>query len=181
MPTLISTESYFRPEIASFLLVAIVAAAMSSLDSVLLVTGTTCHRDIVSLWRPAATDAQALRSTRLYVVVIAFVTAMIALNPPGGIVALTTFSGSLYAACFFPALIFGLYWQRGNEFAVLSSMIVGICVLIGWSLYPLIVNVHAVFPSVILSTLCYIVVAYRSEPLIGYHLQTIFNEVRNDL
>lgn len=79
------------------------------------------------------------------------------------------------------ALIFELYWQRGNGLAVLSSMIMGICVLVGWTLYPLIVNIHAVFPSVILSTLCYVVVAYRAEPLISSQLQTIFNDVRNRL
>ena len=175
VPMLLTTGGYFHPALASFLLVAIVAAAMSSLDSVLLVIGTTCHRDIVSLIRPPRSEQQAIRGTRIYVVVFALVTALIALRPPGGIVTLTAFSGSLYAACFCPPLLFGLYWRQGNGAAALGSMITGLAVLLAWTRFPPLAGVHAVFPSVAASTLAYVVVARFSKPVGAPRVQAFFD------
>ena len=52
VPTLLATEGVFSSLGAAFLVVAMVAAAMSSLDSVLLVMASTAERDIVGLLRP---------------------------------------------------------------------------------------------------------------------------------
>ena len=133
-----------------------IAAAMSSLDSVLLVMASTFHRDIISINKGEKSEALQIKSTRQYVVIGAVITAIIALNPPGGIVTLTSFSGSLYAACFLPAILLGLHWKKGNNFAVLSSMISGALVLILWPLTPYNGLIHKVFPAIILSTILYI-------------------------
>ena len=114
-------ENLFPPAVGAFLMVAMIAAAMSSLDSVLLVTASTCERDIVNLWRPSLSEAASLRTTRFYVGLFAFITALISLDPPGGIVTLTAFSGSLYAACFFPGHCSGTplvprQWDGGDHF-----------------------------------------------------------------
>ena len=108
VPTLLDSDIFGAP-ISAFLLVAMIAAAMSSLDSVLLVMASTCERDVVGIWQRTLTDNRALKATRWYVGVFAIVTAAIALDPPGQIVDLTVFSGGLYASCFFPAIVLGLY------------------------------------------------------------------------
>jgi Na+/pantothenate symporter len=160
VPTLMSGGDVFNPAIGAFLFVAMVAAAMSSLDSVLLVMASTCHRDLVSVWRLHISDLSAVRATRIYVAIFAFITALIALNPPGGIVALTAFSGSLYAACFFPVIVFGLYWHRGNGKAAIASFVTGIATLLLWKYLPFAASVHSVFPAMLLSTLGYISFSY---------------------
>ncbi len=164
VPNLLGRGDVFPPLVSAFLFVAMVAAAMSSLDSVLLVMASTCHRDLVSIWRPQNAEQSAVRATRLYVVLFAFITAMIALNPPGGIVALTAFSGSLYAACFFPAIILGLYWRRGNGTAAIAGFVTGIVVLLIWKSLPFAGSLHRVFPAMLLSTLVYVAVAGFSPP-----------------
>ena len=63
VPSLL-TSGIFSPLVGSFLLVAMVAAAMSSLDSVLLVTASTCQRDVVGLWKGDLSERRALRHTR---------------------------------------------------------------------------------------------------------------------
>ena len=142
--------------VISFLALSMIAAAMSSLDSVLLVMASTFHRDIISINKGERSESLQIKSTRKYVVICAVITAIIALNPPGGIVSLTSFSGSLYAACFLPAILLGLHWKKGNNFAVLSSMISGALVLILWPLTPYNGLIHKVFPAIILSTILYI-------------------------
>lgn len=141
---------------AAFLLVAMVAAAMSSLDSVLLVTASTAERDLVDVVRPGRTDEQAMKGTRIWVVVFAAITAVISLDPPGGIVVLTAFSGSLYGACFVPAIILGLHWRRGSGAAVVASFVAGIAVLLLWKFVPGSEILHEVFPAVVASTLVYV-------------------------
>ena len=147
VPTLLATEGIFSSLGAAFLLVAMVAAAMSSLDSVLLVMASTAERDIVGVVRPASSDAAALRATRYYVAVFALVTAVIALNPPGGIVTLTALSGSLYGACFFPAIVLGLYWRKGSGAAVIGSYAAGLAPLFLWQYTPWSEALHQVFPA----------------------------------
>jgi Na+/proline symporter len=138
---------------------------MSSLDSVLLVVASTFERDVLGPLWPREGDA-ALRATRLWVAVFAGLTAAIALEPPGGIVALTAFSGSLYAACFFPPVVLGLHWARGDGACALASFATGIAVLLAWPRLPWAAELHRVFPALALSTLVYVALALlrRSAP-----------------
>jgi len=156
VPTLLNDPTVFSPAAGAFLLVAMVAAAMSSLDSVLLVVASTAERDLVGRLVGDRTDTQAIRHTRWYVAGFAAVTAVLALNPPGGIVSLTAFSGALYAACFFPAILLGLYWRRGTGTAVLTSFAVGMVTLLVWKHLPIAGNLHQVFAALILSTAAYV-------------------------
>ncbi len=154
VPTLIADT--FGQGTGAFLLVAMVAAAMSSLDSVLLVTASTVERDLVSVARPGRTEDQSMRWTKGWVVLFAAATAIIALDPPGGIVSLTAFSGSLYGACFFPAIVLGLHWRRGSGAAVVTSFVTGVGVLLTWDLIPGSAILHEVFPALLASSLAYV-------------------------
>ena len=71
------------------------------------------------------------------------------------IVELTAFSGSLYGACFFPAIVFGLHWTRGSGTAVMASFAVGIVTLLVWDFVPGSAILHEVFPAMVLSTLAF--------------------------
>ena len=154
VPTLLS--DVFGSGTGAFLLVAMVAAAMSSLDSVLLVLASTTERDVVAILRPGRGEKAEMAWTRGWVALFALITAVISLDPPGGIVELTAFSGSLYAACFFPAIVLGLHWRRGSGSAVIASFAVGIGVLLGWEYVPGSEVLHEVFPALILSTAVYV-------------------------
>ena len=157
VPTLLT--EVFGPGTGAFLLVAMVAAAMSSLDSVLLVMASTTERDIVSVLKPGRTEAAEMFWTKGWVALFALITAVISLNPPDGIVELTAFSGSLYGACFFPAIVFGLHWRRGSGAGVIASFVIGISVLLGWEYLPGSEILHEVFPAMIFSTFAFWIVS----------------------
>jgi SSS family transporter len=163
VPTLVSDPAVFPVWVADVLLIAMVAAAMSSMDSVLLVAASVFYKDVVETLRPSH---QPLLWTRIGVVGLAVLAALVALRPPGGIVEITIFSGSLYAVCFLPAILFGLHWRGGNAASVLASMLVGISVLLGWIAFGPSGAVHEVFPALTASCLVYVLVAARTPPAI---------------
>ena len=152
VPSLVNDASVFPLWATDFLIVSILADAMSSMDSVLLVAASTLYKNIVAPFSPSSRE---LLWTRTAVIGFSIVAALLALNPPGDIVEITIFSGSLYAVCFFPAVVFGLYWQRGSARTVLWSMAVGISALIVWIALGLRQDLHEVFPALVLSTLTY--------------------------
>ncbi|MFQ5536524.1 MAG: sodium:solute symporter [Gemmatimonadota bacterium] len=174
VPGLLTQAHVFNQGAAAFLLVAMVAAAMSSLDSVLLVMASTVERDIVSILRPGRSERQAIRWTRGWVFLFAGITALIALNPPGGIVSMTAFSGSLYGACFFPAIVLGLYWRRGSGAAVITSFAAGVGTLLLWDLIPGHEVLHKVFPALILATAAYVGTAILTEEVLDERIGHLF-------
>ena len=111
IPMLVNDPTVFPRLAGDFLVVAMLGAAMSSLDSVLLVAASVTSRDLLR----RTTEATEVRRTRIGVVAFAVLAALVALRPPGGIMDLTIFSGSLYAVCFLPTILLGLHWRRGNE------------------------------------------------------------------
>jgi Na+/pantothenate symporter len=104
----------------------------------------------------AVSAARQVQLTRWGVVGFAVLAAAIAIKPPGGIVEITIFSGSLYAACFLPLILFGLHWQRGNAAAALGCVGVGVVVLVVWLLTGLNSVLHEVFPATLASTAVYL-------------------------
>jgi len=155
VPTLVNDRSVFPLWVGDFLIIAMLAAAMSSMDSVLLVAASVLYKDLVEVVSPVA---RPLAWTRGGVVGLAALSALAALRPPGDIIEITIFSGSLYAVCFFPALVFGLHWRQGSANAVLASMALGIGVLIGWLVLGLGAYVHEVFPALFVSCATYVLV-----------------------
>ena len=146
VPMLLQRADIFPLWASDVLLVAIISAAMSSMDSVLLVAASVFSRDLLGV-----VENRGIAITRRAVVGLAVVAAVIALRPPGDIVTITIFSGSLYAACFLPALFFSLHWTRGHAVAVLGSMGAGVLALLLWLASGLNVVLHEVFVGLIAS------------------------------
>ena len=108
----------------------------------------------------------------------ALITAIIALNPPDGIVGLTALSGAIYGACFGPALLFGLYWRRGNGAATVASFLTGLLVLLLWNRLPFGGGIHQVFPGVALSFAVYWVVAKLTPSYASQEVDRLFEAER---
>jgi len=158
VPTLLASEDVFPIWAQDFLMVAIVAAAMSSMDSVLLVAASTSFKNLI---KPLKSTRAELTWTRGLVIGIAILAAVLALRPPGDIVEITIFSGSLYAVCFLPAVVLGLHWSRGDSLAVMTSMVLGTIALVAWMLSGLRGQLHEVFPALTISIIAYVVISLR--------------------
>ena len=173
VPMLVNDVNVFPTFVADFLVVAITAAAMSSMDSVLLVAGSVLSRDVVGTLREVD-ESEGVRWSRRGIVGVALVAAVIALNPPGGIVEITIFSGSLYAVCFVPTVILGLHWKRGDGVSAITSILIGITVLGLWLLLGLDGFVHEVFPALLASIGSYVAMALSRPAIDDPKIREIF-------
>ena len=133
---------------------------MSSIDSVLLVSASTFYKNVVASY---VLDSTPVFWTRISVVLMAVVAAIFSINPPGDIIEITIFSGSLYAVCFFPAVVLGLHWRRGASLAVLWSMFLGVSTLFVWLLLDFKETLHEVFPALLVSLTAYIVCSMMGD------------------
>jgi len=132
VPWLLSSDGHVLGSVAgSLFLTALVAAAMSSLDSVLLVAAGSIERDVAPS-RDSDRQTGSVRRTRSWVFVLSAIAASLALMRSRGIVELSSLSGSLYAVCFLPALIVGLFWQGGTRAAATCSLVAGFATATIW-------------------------------------------------
>ena len=179
VPMLVNDANVFPTFVADFLVVAITAAAMSSMDSVLLVAGSVLSRDVVGSFRKVA-GSEGVRWSRWAIVGVALTAALIALNPPGDIVEITIFSGSLYAVCFVPTVILGLHWDRGDGVSAVTSILVGITVLCVWLALGFDDFIHEVFPALFASIGSYVVMALSRPPVDDPKVREIFAGFSSD-
>jgi len=152
IPRLVNDPAIFPFWVTDLLIVSIVSAAMSSMDSVLLMASSTLYKNIIA---PFKTIENEVRWSRAAVIAFACISAFMALNPPGDIVGITIFSGSLYAVCFFPPVVFGLYGRVASAKTTLVSMTLGMSTLILWITLGLSTLLHEVFPALLVSASVY--------------------------
>jgi len=162
VPYLLAQVDVLGPVLGAFFLTALAAAAMSSLDSVLLVAASSVDHDLIAPHRP---PLAAMRWTRLWVLILSATAAGLALVRMRGIVEMSSFSGSLYAACFLPALVVGLFWQGGTRAGALASLVIGFLVTIGWfygkktDLFRDYAWLHEVYVGTAISLIVYFILA----------------------
>jgi len=153
---------------------------MSSLDSVLLVAASSVDRDLIA---PGRDEQQAMRLTRRWVVVLSAVATGIAFAPGQGIVEMSSFSGSMYAACFLPTLIIGLFWKRGSRAGALAALVLGFGVTLFWFLSKntlaagAYAGVHEVYVGMTVSIPLYVVISLL-RPSVGSEIEAeVLNQV----
>lgn len=139
------------------------AAGMSSLASVIIIIGTAFVKDIWHVIQPM-NEQKIISRTKWFMFLYCIIVFVLTLFPIAGIVELTAFAGSVFAASFFPSIFGGLYLKWGTDIAALSSMVVGMLVNIIWrfgfrlrneSLY----DIHEIIPAFIISLVTYIIVS----------------------
>ena len=161
VPYLLGSANLLGPVLSSLFLLVLFSAAMSSLDSVLLVAASSVSRDLLFL---KDDESKAILHTRIWIMVLSLVSMLLALNPFADIVEITAFSGSLYAACFLPTLVLGLYWKKGTAGGSLSCVVGGTLTVVLWFLAKRNgwTDIHEVYVGFVVG-----LVLYLTVPLLG--------------
>jgi Na+/proline symporter len=127
---------------AAIALTGIGAAAMSTTDSLLLLSGAAVSHDLLrkSYHEPRGirrSEEYYLHISRLAIVGVGVVALLLALRTPELILSIVSYAVAMIAAAFFFPLVFGLWSRRTTPAAALASSVGGFTVTLVWTAFTL--------------------------------------------
>ncbi len=148
--------------------VIVLAAVMSTTDRLMLTIGAMCSWDLYKkIIRPNASDKSVLLLSKVIVILSAFGTMILAINPPAALASLIWMGIGIMLATFAVPFLAGLYWRGATRDGALASMFLGLvsAIVFGalnyfqitvfnynyanlplhFSFYPLVISVVAMF------------------------------------
>ena len=136
---IVLTQDIFPPILIGLLLAAIVAAAMSTADSQLLVASSAFTSDLYNplIRKNKATDKEVLWVGRIVVVIVSIVAFFIAASGSswaGSIMSMVENAWGLFGAAFGPVVLLSLFWRRLNYAGACAGILTGAIVDVGWLL-----------------------------------------------
>jgi SSS family solute:Na+ symporter/sodium/pantothenate symporter len=141
--------------INALILTAVVAAAMSTINSLLHVVATAFVRDVAQNLGEISEQA-ALKLTRLAVFGFALIPLAVAVNPPDIIVGIVGVSFSVITSAFLIPLLVALYSKRMSSLPVVASMVVAVIVCMVWYFqFYKVYWIYPVVPGLVASAITY--------------------------
>jgi cation/acetate symporter len=111
------------------------AAALSTADGLLLTIANALSHDIYfQMMAPDASTRRRLAMSKVLLLTVAVIAAWVASTKPDTILSMVAWAFSIAGACFFPALVLGIFWKRATRQGAVAGMLVGL----GLTLYYLV-------------------------------------------
>ncbi|MEM2750319.1 MAG: sodium:solute symporter family protein [Nitrososphaerales archaeon] len=150
--------------IALVVLVGILAAAVSTLNSIILTLCSMCGRDILKALKPNISEGKELLIGKILIPIFSIICFFFAMLRPGLIAILSAMSsgGMLMLV---PTIFATFFWKRATAIGALSSMIVG-AILVGIG-YIFGINPFGYSMTIwglIIATILIIVISYLTKP-----------------
>ena len=134
MPTL--SHELFPPILTGLLVVVLIAAIMSTVDSLFILASSAVTRDIVQrIYRPDMADAAVARLGKIVTAVLGVGGMLIALSQNRMIFWFVLFSWSGLGATFAPAILCSLYWKGTTRNGVAAGMVSAFVTTVVWVLF----------------------------------------------
>lgn len=156
-------KRYFPAFIAGLLLSAIVAAAMSTADSQLLVASSSFTSDIYKpIFRKKASDKETLWVGRIVVLIIAVIAFFIANSKASGaqsIMSMVENAWGGFGASFGPVIILSLFWKRLTYKGAIAGVVGGAVTDVLWLVFLTAkTGVYELLPGFVVGAICCIIV-----------------------
>ncbi|MBU0631272.1 sodium/proline symporter PutP [bacterium] len=176
------SQLLFNPWIAGFLLAAILAAIMSTIDSQLLVSSSVLTRDIYHvILRKDASDKELVWVGRITVIAIALIAWYLSTDENSSVLKLVSYAWAGFGAAFGPVIILSLYNSGITKNGAIAGMIAGsVTVILYKHFHGGIFDLYEIFPGFIASwiaTLLFSNIGTQNSK----NVQKIFNEVKGRL
>ena len=156
--------SSLPPILAGFVMAGILAATISSSDSYLLIASSAFSKNIFQgLFKKNATDKQVMNVTRITLLVLALIAAIVALDEKSIIFKIVSFAWAGFGATFGPIMLFSLFWKRTTKEGAIAGMIGGAGMVFLWKLVISKLGgafaIYELLPAFIFSSICILVVS----------------------
>lgn len=178
IPTLAYT--FFPGILSAILLSAVMAAIMSTADSILMQAGTTLSRDIYQRFiDKKASYSRVVLISRLSVLLAGVIGILVAIIQPPRVFDLVVFAFGTLGNSFMVAYIASVYWKNANKVGVLSSMIAGGLSNILWTSlnWEAVTGIHPFLAGLIISIIAMLIGNRFGTPP-SEKIQKIFDEAK---
>jgi len=156
------------PAVTGLVMAAIMAAVMSTADSLLLQTGSIASRDLYERFiNPHASERQMVTVSRGLVLAIAAIGYVVALYEPPTVFSIVIFATSVLGSAFLPAYVCAVWWKKANTPGALVSMVSGASVAFAWQYldYVETTQIAPMLAGVVGSTVTMIVVSLATQKI----------------
>lgn len=170
-------ETLMPDIISGMYIAAILAAIMSTIDSLLVLASSAISRDFYQkIFHPGLQDSQISLFSKKVTLVLSFTALLLAMivaftSPNRTIFWFVIFGWSGIAATFCPVMILSLFWKDYNEKGAIASMVSGfLCVPVFKFIFPALPeygiyfqNIAELFPSFLISIILGVFVSLRTR------------------
>ncbi len=162
------STSFLPPLLAGFVMAGILAATISSSDSYLLIAASAFAKNVFQgVIRKKASDKQVMWVSRITLLVIAIIAAIIALDQDSVIFKVVSFAWAGFGATFGPIMLFSLFWKRTTRAGAIAGMVSGAGMVFLWKLgiskLGCAFAIYELLPAFIFSALCIVVVSLLTK------------------
>ena len=169
--------------VAGFVMAGILAATISSSDSYLLIAASAVSKNIFQgIIKKKATDKQVMWVSRITLLVIAVIAALIALDKESVIFTIVSFAWAGFGATFGPLMLFSLFWKRTTRAGAIAGMLGGGAMVFIWKfLIAKLGGVFAIYellPAFIFSCILIVVVSLLTKKP-SAEIEEDFDAVKN--
>ena len=157
-------QKMFPAFIGGLFLCAILAAAMSTADSQLLVASSAFSQDIFKgLIKKDASVKEVLSISRIAVFIIAAIAFVLSLDENSSIFGLVSYAWAGFGATFGPLILLALFWKGATAKGAIAGLITGGVTVVAWHNIPAsvcsIFGVYEILPAFILCLVVAVVVS----------------------
>ena len=161
---ILMTTSMLPAILAGLVCAGILAAAISSSDSYLLISASAIAENVYhGIFKKNATDKQVMTFTRIILVAIMLFAMLVATGGNQVIFSIVDFAWAGLGATFGPLMLFSLFWKRTTYQGAVAGMITGGVVAIVWNFFiaPLggFFAVYELAPAFLLSSVAIVAVS----------------------
>jgi len=159
------SQLLFNPWIAGFLLAAILAAIMSTVDSQLLVSSSVLTRDLYhASLRPAAGDRELVWVGRATVIMIALIAWYLSTDRDATVLSLVAYAWAGFGAAFGPLIILSLYHKGITKRGAIAGMVAGsVTIIVYKQLEGGIFDLYELLPGFIVATIAIVLFSRKSD------------------
>ena len=167
-----STENIFilmatklvPPVLAGLICAGILAAAISSSDSYLLISASAVSKNIwQGLIHKSASDKEVMTVSKIMLVLISIFAIFVAVGQNQVIFLIVDFAWAGFGAAFGPLMLFSLFWKRTTYPAAIAGMISGGVTVVVWNFWISklggVFGIYELLPAFIVSSLVIIIVS----------------------
>jgi SSS family solute:Na+ symporter len=148
-------------------LLAVLAAAISTVTVQLMMVGLFISRDIVFATNPNVSGKKLVIVSRVAMLASALVSFFAAMARPAELgMMLSNLAGPGFAL-WMPALLGGIFWKRGTKQGAVAGLVVGaVWLIIGSFFYkPAFLGFHPIIVPLVIDTILYMIISMVTSPV----------------